>query len=278
MKFRILYVIIILLVFGCSTTKLPAKKISQAEIPSPKINLENNNLEIKLINPVSCPIRFEIETNNSNLKKVLKEIGIIELKANSDTIVRIRNVSEFDQNTSFSYNWKFGSLSKKIGPIKLEIPFPKGRKHKVIQGNNTNYTHNTEWSRFAVDFDLKINDTICSATNGFVVGVVDKYKFGGKEDEWNPYGNFITIYEPNSGIFTQYVHLTENGSFVKLGDKIKKGQAIGLSGMTGQTDVEHLHFNCSIPTNSENGLMSVAFEFVGGYKSTELKKGDIIEK
>jgi len=48
--------------------------------------------------------------------------------------------------------------------------------------------------------------------------------------------------------------------------------------MTGQTDIEHLHFNCLIPTDTENGLMSLAFEFVGDYKSTQLKKGDIIEK
>ncbi|MFC3812219.1 M23 family metallopeptidase [Lacihabitans lacunae] len=277
MKFRILHVIILIFV-GCSTTKLPTKKTSQTEIPPPEINLKNDSLEIKLINPVNCPIRFEIKTNNSNLETILKQLGTIELKAKSDTIIKKINVPEFDQNTSFSYNWKFGSLSKQIKPIELELPFRNGKKYKVIQGNNTNYTHNTEWSRFAVDFDLKINDTICSATNGFVVGVVDNYKFGGKGNEWKPYGNFITIYESNSGIFTQYVHLTENGSLVKVGDRIKKGQPIGLSGMTGQTDVEHLHFNCLIPTNNEDGLMSIAFEFVGGYKSTELKKGNIIEK
>ncbi|WCM41656.1 M23 family metallopeptidase [Flavobacterium sp. CBA20B-1] len=278
MKFRVFYVIIILLVVGCSTTKLPAKKISQAEIPTPKFILKNKSLEIQLINPASCPIRFEIETNNSNLNNRLKELGIIELKAKSDTLVRIRNVSQFDQNASFGYNWRFGSLSKKITPIKMELPFPKGKKYKVIQGNNTNHTHNTEWSKFAVDFDLKINDTICSSTDGFVVGVVDQYKYGGKGDEWKSYGNFVTIYEPNSGIFTQYVHLTENGSLVKVGDKIKKGQPIGMSGMTGQTDIEHLHFNCLVPTNSEDGLKSIEFDFVGGYKSIELKKGDILEK
>lgn len=267
-----------LLIVGCSTTKFPAKEIAQAEIPPPRIKIENNSLEIKLINPINCPIRFEIETNNPNLKTVFEQLGTIELKAKSDTIIKKINVTDFDQNISVAYNWKFGSLSKKIEPIKLELPFLKGKKYKVIQGNNTNYTHNTEWSRFAVDFDLRINDTICSATNGFVVGVVDNYKFGGKGKEWKPYGNFITIYEPNSGIFTQYVHLTENGSLVKVGDKVKKGQTIGLSGMTGQTDVEHLHFNCSIPINSENGLMSIPFEFVEGHKSTELKKGIIIEK
>lgn len=147
MKFRVLGIMTLFIV-GCSTTKLPSKKISQAEIPPPTINLDNNSLEIKLINPVDCPLRFEIETNNPNLKTVLEQLGTIELKAKSDTIVNIINVSDFDQNMSFAYNWKFGSLSKKIEPIKLELPFLKGRKYKVIQGNNTNYTHNTDWSEF----------------------------------------------------------------------------------------------------------------------------------
>ena len=65
---------------------------------------------------------------------------------------------------------------------------------------------------------------------------------------------------------------------LSIGDKVKYGQAIGLSGMTGQTDIEHLHFNCLVPTHSNKGLISIPFEFIGGYKSTELKKGDLIRK
>ncbi len=88
----------------------------------------------------------------------------------------------------------------------------------------------------------------------------------------------LTVYDPRSGFFIQYVHLIENGSFVKLGEKIEIGQPIGLSGMTGQTDTEHIHFNCLVPINNNDGLKSVPFEFIEGYKSTELTKGDLIEK
>ena len=41
---------------------------------------------------------------------------------------------------------------------------------------------------------------------------------------------------------------------VELGDYVEKGQPIGISGMTGYTTIEHLHFNVKIPTN-KNGLM-----------------------
>lgn len=274
---QIIFFLILTATFGCSSTKIPSEKLSQIEFNSPKIKFESNDLYIELENPVDCPIRIIFESNNINLNTEFERLGSIELLAKSDTLISVLDVPEFDQNTSFKYKWRLGSISKKIEKINLALPFPAGKKHKVIQGNNTNHTHNTDWSRFAVDFDLKINDTICSATSGFVVGVIDKYKFGGIGNEWKPFGNYITIYEPNSGIFTQYVHLTENGSFVKVGDQVKMGQAIGLSGMTGQTDIEHLHFNCLVPSNTEDGLKSIAFEFIGGYKSTELKKGDVIK-
>ncbi|MGJ8734917.1 MAG: M23 family metallopeptidase, partial [Cellulophaga sp.] len=176
------------------------------------------------------------------------------------------------------FSSRLGSLSKKIEQIELELPFPINMEYKVIQGNNTNHTHSSDWSRYAVDFDLKKNDTICSATNGFVVGVVDKYELGGEGDKWKPYGNYITIYEPISGLFTQYVHLVKNGSFVKVGDEVISGQVIGLSGETGQTDIEHLHFNCLIPANSNDGLKSIPFKFKEGYISEKLNKNDIVKK
>lgn len=125
---------------------------------------------------------------------------------------------------------------------------------------------------------MKTNDTICSATDGFVVGIVDKYRSGGIGKEWKDYGNFITIYDPNSGVFSQYVHLVQNGVFVKMGDKIKRGQNIALAGNTGQSTGEHLHFSCLIPANDENGLESIPIQFIGDIKGIKLKKGDKLKK
>ena len=59
----------------------------------------------------------------------------------------------------------------------------------------------------------------------------------------NAQNAFIAIYHTQSGLYTQYVHLNHKGVLVKLGDYVKKGQPIGISGMTGFTTIEHLHFN-----------------------------------
>jgi murein DD-endopeptidase MepM/ murein hydrolase activator NlpD len=271
-----LFLLIFIFFIGCKSSKLPTEKFSQFEFPSPKYIFENDTLKINLQNPVNCPLRIWMKSQDEKLQVQFNKLNPIELKEKSDTLLVFPNTKTSNKIISFPY--RLGSVSKKIRNIKIELPFPKNKKYRVIQGNNTNGTHNTDWSRYAVDFNLKINDTICSATNGFVVGVIDKYKLGGEGEKWKSFGNFITIYEPTSGIFTQYVHLVQNGSLVKIGEQVQRGQSIALSGKTGQTDIEHLHFNYLIPVNSNDGLKSIPFEFVEGYKSKDLKKNDLVKK
>ncbi|WP_209390064.1 M23 family metallopeptidase [Chryseobacterium sp. RR2-3-20] len=127
-----------------------------------------------------------------------------------------------------------------------------------MQGNNGNFTHNTPYSRYAVDFDMKVGDTITCADDGFVVGVIKDYEFGKNDKNWENFSNFITVYHPQSGLFTQYAHLKKNGNFVKVGDFVKRNQPIGLSGETGYVSGAHLHFNVLIPERNKT-LVSVPY-------------------
>ena len=219
MKQFYLFITFILLI-GCVSSKLPTKKVSQLNFPVPRISILNDSLQVILSNPVDCPIRVVLESDQPHLHDDFQNLGIIELMAKKDTVIKIYQPEKIDVNTKFNYKWFLGSLTKKVEKLEIGFPFLEKYSYTIIQANNTNYTHNTDYSRYAVDFDLKTNDTICAATNGVVVGVVEKYKHGGIGEKWNDFGNYITIYEPKSGIFTQYVHLVENGSFVQVGDKV----------------------------------------------------------
>jgi murein DD-endopeptidase MepM/ murein hydrolase activator NlpD len=171
----------------------------------------------------------------------------------------------------------YGDLSKAIMKVRMSLPFPKNRSYRIVQGYYGSPSHNTSNSRCAIDFGLNINDTICSADDGYVVGVIKDYKRAGKTVEWFDYSNYITIYHPKSGLFTQYAHLINNGSFVKVGDTVSKGQPIGLSGMTGYTTIPHLHFNVKKP-DAKEGLISTDIEFEEGYKGAELTENIIVKK
>lgn len=265
----------ILLLSGCKAVMLPKIKYNQYEYGKSSF-YQNDTLKIELNNPLYCPLRIWFFSSNEQLQKEFNRIIPITLNPVSDTVLTFVKIQNTVEQITFSS--RLGDTNKKIHNIELDLPFPKNKEYTIIQENNTNFTHNSDLSRYALDFDLKTNDTICSATDGFVVGIVDKYKFSGSGSEWKPFANFLTIYDPNSGIFTQYVHLVQNGSLVKIGDTVKRGQKIALSGNTGQSTVEHLHFSSLVPANTEDGLKSIPIEFIGGIKGINLKKGDVLKK
>lgn len=259
---------------GFTVAQIPQEKYQQYEYEKSVIN-SHDTLKIILKNPLQCPLRIWIHTDDQDLQHKLNSLSPVLLQSTSDTTLIFTNLR--GPGRKFRFSSRLGSLLKKTENIGLDLPFPTGREYLIMQGNNTDFTHNTEWSRYALDFNLKTNDTICSATDGYVVGVIDRYKLSGKGKEWQPFSNFLTIYDPDSGLFCQYVHLTQSGSLVKIGDHVKKGQKIALSGNTGQSTREHLHFSCLIPVNTEDGLKSVPITFANGLKGTALKKGDRVK-
>lgn len=171
----------------------------------------------------------------------------------------------------FNINQAFGDVHKVIKQNNLALPFPKGKTYNIMQSNKGSFSHNDDYNKYAVDFEMKTGDTITSADDGFVVGVIKDYKFGKDDKKWIPYSNYITIYHPKSGLFTQYVHLKKDGSFVKVGDAVKRNQPIGLSGATGFASGEHLHFNVLVPEKDKT-LKSVPFSFENHLSSKSLKK------
>lgn len=80
-----------------------------------------------------------------------------------------------------------------------------------------------------VDLKTKPNDKIVAAFDGVVT----------KSSPYFGYGNCIVI-KHSYGLETLYSHQSKN--LVKVGDKVKAGQVIGLTGRTGRATTEHLHF------------------------------------
>lgn len=118
------------------------------------------------------------------------------------------------------------------------LPFPEGKKYKVIQGYFSRFTHK---ERAALDFNMKRGDTITAARDGVVVRAKEDGKRGGLKKKYRPDGNNIVIQHAD-GSRAGYWHLQYRGALVNTGDSVKKGQPIALSGKTGYAFVPHLHF------------------------------------
>ena len=80
-----------------------------------------------------------------------------------------------------------------------------------------------------VDIAAMLNDPVVATAPGLVV-------FRGKQDDL---GNTIII-KHNETFKTVYAHL--NRTMVQRGDWVKRGETIGVVGMTGKTSGPHLHY------------------------------------
>jgi murein DD-endopeptidase len=72
-------------------------------------------------------------------------------------------------------------------------------------------------------------------------------------------GNHV-IMEIGNGLFAFYAHMQPGSLRVKAGDKVRRGQVLGLLGNTGNSSEPHLHFQiCS--ANSELGSEGLPYAF-----------------
>lgn len=77
------------------------------------------------------------------------------------------------------------------------------------------------------------------------------------------YGNAIVI-KHGSKLYSQYAHLSRVD--VKVGQKVKTGQRIGLSGNTGNSSGPHLHFEIRRTAHYGSAVDPVAFLRAKGLK------------
>lgn len=108
-------------------------------------------------------------------------------------------------------------------------------------------------SHLALDLAAK-QGTPIKATNDGVVALADSLYLT---------GNSIYI-DHGIGLFSQYAHLSELK--VKTGDKVKKGDIIGLVGSTGFSTGPHLHFTFwanNVPVNPNLYFNTTPFHWLG---------------
>jgi len=142
----------------------------------------------------------------------------------------INSLLSFSQTNEYSiHDLKAGKFKTDNSPVYL-LPFEKGKKVFLIQGYESKMSHKGER---ALDFKVKKGTKICAARE-------DSDKGGLKTENLSD-GNYISIQHADGSV-AHYWHLKKNGVLVNVGDSIKAGQLIGMSGNTGYSAFPHLHF------------------------------------
>jgi murein DD-endopeptidase MepM/ murein hydrolase activator NlpD len=137
--------------------------------------------------------------------------------------------------------------------MKINFILPFKRRPVLIghgfgEGSHKRWEEDLEDTTYSIDFLVPEKTKVISSSDGVVTKVKQNghRNYSGKdlkkgEVAYKNWMNEIEIIN-NDGSFVSYSHLFPNGVFVKVGDKIKQGQLIGLSGNTGWSSEPHLDF------------------------------------
>lgn len=176
----------------------------------------------------------------------------------------------------YHYQWKarLGNANAvHDGSAVYALPFGSGQTYTVLQGFDGSFSHQGD-ARYAVDWQMPEGTEVRAARDGEVVYIVDRFTTGGADRSLIYGANFITIRHAD-GTCGDYVHLKRGGVSVRVGQRVRAGDLIGLSGNTGYTTEPHLHFAVYRPRNGTEGeSFPLRFRVAGSETPVEPREGE----
>ncbi|MDB6022663.1 MAG: Peptidase [Pedosphaera sp.] len=167
---------------------------------------------------------------------------------------------------SFSYNDAFTIGSHTAvhdDSCVYQLPYATGKSFRVTQGYHGTFSH-TGPDEYAIDWKMPVGTPVHAARGGVVVKAKDDSDVGGPDRKYEDRANCVLIQHAD-GTIGIYAHLMKSGCRVKVGDTVKTGDVIALSGNTGFTSGPHLHFSVfKTKSGKERQSLPVKFQTADG--------------
>jgi len=216
---------------GYDSTVLRQNAIKNIELLDSLERVVNKNQTF--INSVGSVILGEITEEEINQEMILKKVDVSELdfKTNKqDSLLRnlVEKEDRFNTIESASPNVEYVLYSPISG--KISSAFDISEKH------------------FGVDIPAVTNTPVKAVSDGKVI-----------LSEWTIDTGFVIVLEHSFNLISVYKH--NSSGLISQGDYVKSGQAIALSGNTGElTTGPHLHFELWSNGNPVDPLEYISFE------------------
>ena len=154
---------------------------------------------------------------------------------------------------------RFGDPRARPRPYVYRLPYPHGLTFSVLQGFHGEFSHRGS-NEFAVDFNCPVATPVVAARPGVVVAVNASAQGSGTSPEFldDRRANFVIVLH-DDGTLGEYMHLAPSGVEVAPGQRVTRGQELGLSGNTGFSSTPHLHFQ--VMTADDDGVAKRSFRF-----------------
>lgn len=147
-------------------------------------------------------------------------------------------------------------------PRDVEYAYPlQSRELRIAQSWGGAHSHRDAENRHAVDFAIDEGTPVVAARAGTVMDLESGFSGAGRNAAADAgRANYVRILH-NDGTMALYAHLKTGGVLVRLGQPVRKGEPIGLSGNTGFSAGPHLHF--VVQVNRGMSLESIPFRMFG---------------
>lgn len=139
------------------------------------------------------------------------------------------------------------------------IPLPLDSGFEIHQGFGGRFSHKDPQSFHAVDLAVDEGTPVLAARTGVVMQIEEDFEGAGLDAEkFAARANHVRILH-DDGSMAVYAHLKLESVVVGVGQYVREGQKIGLSGNTGFSSGPHLHF--AVQVNAGLELRTVPFRF-----------------
>jgi hypothetical protein len=124
----------------------------------------------------------------------------------------------------------------------------------IFVGNNglfgeNDIKQNKNWNSYGIELISVADGTIVGIKDGIIENEPLSEDMAVRITRETIGGNYIII-DIGNNIYAVYGHLIPYSLKVKIGDKVKRGQVIGLLGNSGNSDCPHLHFHLESKSNA----------------------------
>lgn len=162
------------------------------------------------------------------------------------TKTKVFTLAPIDSNRGWSWTYTYYSTFGSMGvdhddAFVYALPYAVGKAYRVSQGYNGEYSHFGS-DQYAIDWRMPQGTPVHAARGGTIVGVKSDSNVGGDDSQYDWDANYVLI-KHSDGTLGQYVHLLQNGTKLRVGQRVQTGEFIGLSGNTGHSTGPHLHFS-----------------------------------
>ena len=134
---------------------------------------------------------------------------------------------------------------------------------RIQQAWGGGFSHADAENRHAVDFAVAVGTPVLAARDGVVMQSEGGFEDADPDEDdvgLDARANFVRILH-DDGTMALYAHLQPDGVLARVGQRVRRGQVIGLSGNTGRSTAPHLHF--VVQANRGMRLESVPFRMFG---------------